>query len=258
MREFSYSIFHKLISSLSEKNKNICTFLSHLNNPRIACSILRHDVDKMPQNALDFARLEHEMGISASYYFRIVPQSFNPRIIKEIASLGHEIGYHYEDMDLCSGDLDKAYASFQKNLAKLREIAPIQTICMHGSPLSKYDNRDLWKKYDYRELGIVGEPYFDIDYSKVFYLTDTGRKWNSMDASIRDKVASSFHIEIKNTQHLIQLIREGKLPDQIMINTHPQRWNDNLLLWTRELLWQTLKNQAKKIVVKLRRDVREG
>ena len=258
MREFSYSIFHKLISSLSEKNKNICTFLSHLNNPRIACSILRHDVDKMPQNALDFARLEHEMGISASYYFRIVPQSFNPKIIKEIASLGHEIGYHYEDMDLCSGDVDKAYTSFQKNLTKLREIAPIQTICMHGSPLSKYDNRDLWKKYDYRELGIVGEPYFDIDYSKVFYLTDTGRKWNSMDASIRDKVASSFHIEIKNTQHLIQLIREGKLPDQIMINTHPQRWNDNLLLWTRELLWQTLKNQAKKIVVKLRSDVREG
>jgi len=253
MREFSYSIFHKLISSLSEKNKNICTFLSHLNNPRIACSILRHDVDKMPQNALDFARLEHEMGISASYYFRIVPQSFNPKIIKETASLGHEIGYHYEDMDLCSGDLDKAYASFQKNLAKLREIAPIQTICMHGSPLSKYDNRDLWKKYDYRELGIVGEPYFDIDYNKVFYLTDTGRKWNSMDTSIRDKVASSFHIEIKNTQHLIQLIREGKLPDQIMINTHPQRWNDNMLLWTRELLWQTLKNQAKKILVRWRR-----
>ena len=253
MRDFTLKAYTNLLKALKESSCVFYSFSAYLNESAAKVFVLRHDVDKMPQNALDFARLEHEMGISASYYFRIVPQSFNPKIIKEIASLGHEIGYHYEDMDLCSGDVDKAYTSFQKNLTKLREIAPIQTICMHGSPLSKYDNRDLWKKYDYRELGIVGEPYFDIDYSKVFYLTDTGRKWSSMDASIRDKVASSFHIEIKNTQHLIQLIREGKLPDQIMINTHPQRWNDNLLLWTRELLWQTLKNQAKKILVRWRR-----
>ncbi|HRQ68417.1 MAG TPA: hypothetical protein P5031_07620 [Candidatus Syntrophosphaera sp.] len=250
MRDFTLKAYTNLLKALKESSCVFHPFSAYLNEPAYRVFILRHDVDKMPQNALDFARLEHEMGISASYYFRIVPQSFNPKIIKEIASLGHEIGYHYEDMDLCKGDVDKSYASFQKNLAKLREIAPIQTVCMHGSPLSKYDNRDLWKKYDYRELGIIGEPYFDIDYSKVFYLTDTGRKWNSTDTSIRDKVASSFHIEIRNTQHLIQLIREGKLPDQVMINTHPQRWNDNLLLWTRELFWQTIKNQGKKIVVR--------
>lgn len=250
MRDFTLKAYTNLLKALKESSCVFHPFSAYLNEPAYRVFILRHDVDKMPQNALDFARLEHEMGISASYYFRIVPQSFNPKIIKEIASLGHEIGYHYEDMDLCKGDVDKSYASFQKNLAKLREIAPIQTVCMHGSPLSKYDNRDLWKKYDYRELGIIGEPYFNIDYSKVFYLTDTGRKWNSTDTSIRDKVASSFHIEIRNTQHLIQLIREGKLPDQVMINTHPQRWNDNLLLWTRELFCQTIKNQGKKIVVR--------
>ncbi|HOR02693.1 MAG TPA: hypothetical protein PLM19_01655 [Candidatus Syntrophosphaera sp.] len=250
MRDYTKQQYRKIVFALTRHGYQCDALINYGVTHSNKAAFLRHDVDKMPQNALDFARLEHEMGISASYYFRIVPQSFNPKIIKEIASLGHEIGYHYEDMDLCSGDLDKAYASFQKNLAKLREIAPIQTICMHGSPLSKYDNRDLWKKYDYRELGIVGEPYFDIDYSKVFYLTDTGRKWNSMDASIRDKVASSFHIEIRNTKHLIQLICEGKLPDQVMINTHPQRWNDNLLLWTRELFCQTIKNQGKKIVVR--------
>jgi len=250
MRDFTLKAYTNLLKALKESSCVFHPFSAYLNEPAYRVFILRHDVDKMPQNALDFARLEHEMGISASYYFRIVPQSFNPKIITEIAFLGHEIGYHYEDMDLCKGDVDKSYASFQKNLAKLREIAPIQTVCMHGSPLSKYDNRDLWKKYDYRELGINGEPYFDIDYSKVFYLTDTGRKWNSTDTSIRDKVASSFHIEIRNTQHLIQLIREGKLPDQVMINTHPQRWNDNLLLWTRELFWQMIKNQGKKIVVR--------
>lgn len=248
MRDFTLKVYSKLLYTLRESSYIFQTFSAHLNEPASKVFVLRHDVDKMPRNSLAFARIEHDLGIKASYYFRIVPQSFQPEIIEEIAALGHEIGYHYEDMDLGNGDVTKAWLSFQKNLAKLRELVPVQTICMHGSPLSKWDNRDLWEKHDYRELGIIGEPYFDLDYSKVFYLTDTGRNWNSVDSSIRDKVDSSFRIEIRNTQHLIQLIREGKLPDQIMLNTHPQRWNDNLLLWGRELVWQSAKNQVKKVV----------
>jgi len=58
---------------------------------------------------------------------------------------------------------------------------------MHGSPLSKYDNRCIWKKHDYRIHGIIGEPYFDQDFKKVLYLTDTGRKWDGAGVSIRDK-----------------------------------------------------------------------
>lgn len=248
MRDFSVQIYVRLLEELRQAGSQFQTYREYLKEPREKVMILRHDVDKMPLNSWEFAKLEQERRIQATYNFRIVPESFKPTIIKQIYALGHEIGYHYEDLDLCNGDVTKAWLSFQKNLAKLRELVPVQTICMHGSPLSKWDNRDLWEKHDYRELGIIGEPYFDLDYSKVFYLTDTGRKWNSADTSIRDKVDSSFRIEIENTQHLIQLIREGKLPDQMMINTHPQRWNDNLLLWGRELVWQSAKNQIKKVV----------
>ena len=67
-------------------------------------------------------------------------------------------------------------------------LSHVKTICMHGSPLSKWDNRDLWKKYDYRDFGIIAEPYFDLDFDEVFYLTDTGRSWNNSKASVRDKV----------------------------------------------------------------------
>ncbi len=69
-----------------------------------------------------------------------------------------------------------------------RKIVPVKTICMHGSPLSKYDNKELWEKYDYRDYGIIGEPYFDINFNEVFYLSDTGRSWNNSDANVRDKV----------------------------------------------------------------------
>ncbi len=59
---------------------------------------------------------------------------------------------------------------------------------MHGSPLSKFDNKKIWEKYDYRDYGIIADPSFDIDYNEVFYITDTGRSWNNSKASVRDKV----------------------------------------------------------------------
>ena len=46
--------------------------------------ILRHDVDKLPQNALRFAQIEHKLGVNGSYYFRAVPVSCDERIIKEL------------------------------------------------------------------------------------------------------------------------------------------------------------------------------
>jgi len=42
---------------------------------------------------LKMARKEAEMGITAIYYFRTHDDVFKPDIIREIADLGHEIGY---------------------------------------------------------------------------------------------------------------------------------------------------------------------
>ena len=58
---------------------------------------------------------------------------------------------------------------------------------MHGSPRSKWDSKDLWKEYNYRDYGIIGEPYFDIDFNKTAYYTDTGRMWDGEKFSVRDK-----------------------------------------------------------------------
>ena len=52
---------------------------------------------------------------------------------------------------------------------------------MHGSPLSKYNNRDLWEHYDYHSYGIRGEAFlsFEQDHDDIHYLTDTGRTWSN-------------------------------------------------------------------------------
>ena len=263
--DFVLDVFKTLLSSLLSGPYRLISFRGCLDTPADKPDkiiILRHDVDRLPQNALKMARLEHGLGIRGTYYFRVVPESFDRRVIEEIAGLGHEIGYHYEDIDLVlrgrktggkkigSEDalIEAGIESFAENLEKLREVYPVKTACMHGSPLSRYDNRLLWKKYDYRDHGIIGEPYYDIDYNQVLYLTDTGRRWNSNSVNIRDKVNSRYHHRFKATKDIIENIHS--LPPEIMFNVHPHRWHDNYALWTKEYLLQNSKNIIKYFLAK--------
>ena len=216
---------------------------------------LRHDVDLKPQNSLRTARIEKELGWKATYYFRAVPESWDDNIILEIASLGHEIGYHYESLTTCDGNLEAAYQDFCQNLEKLRALVPVSSICMHGSPKSKWDSRDLWKHYDYHALGISFEPYLDTDFSKCFYLTDTGRRWDGFKVSVRDKIPVYQEEWVEkgwvyhSTNDIIKAIGEGSLPKCLMITTHPQLWTDNTVAWLKELASQTIKNAVKWVIV---------
>ena len=251
--------------------------------------ILRHDVDKKPANSLAVARFESELGIRGTYYFRIIPESFNKDIVCEIASMGHEIGYHYEDLCLAGrkskGERRKpgingveelavvAIESFRENLEEFRKVVPITTICMHGSPMSRHDSRLIWKYYDYRELGIIAEPYFDFSLEDMLYLTDTGRRWDGSSSSIRDKVvardpgfysgwkrkpvtgsamsmterAKNFqkNFRFRKTEDILAAGRAHILPGKMLMTLHPQRWSDNYGEWLKELLAQNVKNQVK-------------
>jgi hypothetical protein len=215
--------------------------------------LLRHDVDLKAANSLATAQIEHELGIFASYYFRVVPQSNQPDIIRATAALGHEIGYHYEDMAIMQGDTTKAYAHFQQQLTYFRQFYPVRTICMHGAPTSQWDGKELWKHYDYHDLGIIGEPYFDVDFSQMFYLTDTGRCWDGYKVSVRDKIPvyqdqwNAQGLVYHSTNDIIHAAEQGSLPPCIMITTHPQRWTDRPLAWLKELIVQNAKNIIKRL-----------
>ena len=154
-------------------------------------------------------------------------------------------------MDHCRGDVDKAYHDFCKNLEKFRNLYPVKTICMHGSPLSKWDNRAIWERYDYQSLGVIGEPYYEIDFNEFAYFTDTGRRWNGHKFSVRDKVNPKYLCNFKTTRQIIENI--DKLPDKVFFTTHPERWHYSTIYWTKELVLQNLKNLAKYFLIKLRK-----
>ena len=221
---------------------------------------LRHDVDLRPLNSLRTARIEAAHGIKATYYFRCVPESYDEEVIRRIASLGHEIGYHYESLTTCLGNMEAAYADFCRNLEKLRTLTEVRSICMHGSPRSPWDSRDLWKHYDYHALGIDYEPYLDTDFSRTLYLTDTGRRWDGHRVSVRDKIPQ-FQDEWERrglvyhtTAQLIAQLTDSQSPLRtsglsLLITTHPQRWNPFGFAYVKEWGLQHLKNVVKKVLV---------
>ena len=134
MWDFTLKAYNRLLNVLQSQRYSFQT-VAHFSEIRNRKSIiLRHDVDRLPENSLKIAQLEKKLGIGASYYFRAVPESWNEGIILEIASLGHEVGYHYESLTTCWGNVEKAFIDFKRNLEKLRNLVPVSTICMHGSP----------------------------------------------------------------------------------------------------------------------------
>ena len=249
MRDFTLEIYSKLIESIAASGYTMTAYEDFVTGKTTGKQyILRHDVDDLPLQSLKTAEIEKANGARGTYYFRIVKQSNHPSIIEAIAKLGHEIGYHYEDLALAHGNFEKAYENYERNLAYFRKYYPVKTICMHGSPLSKWDNRRIWEKYSYKKDGIIAEPYFDTDFNKVFYITDTSRHWNGNEYSVRDKVQSPFKIRVESTSDLIHKIQNKELPELVMQNIHPQRWSDDMLLWTKELVLQNTKNIIKKAI----------
>lgn len=232
------------------------TLLDALKAYRFDSLVLRHDVDLLPANSLRTARMEAEKGMMGIYYFRAVPESWDEVVIRGIASLGHEIGYHYESLTTCDGDIDRAYEDFCRNLEALRKLVPVKSICMHGSPRSPYDSKEIWQKYDYHALGIETEPYLDTDFSKVFYLTDTGRRWDGYKVSVRDKIPqfqdewTARGLVFHTTNDVIDGLRQERIPKDLMVTVHPQRWNPFGFAWCKELALQNVKNIVKRLIVK--------
>ena len=251
--DFTFKIYKQLLAEMLRNGYEFQTYADFIKSPLKKSIILRHDVDDKPYNSLMFAKIQAELGIKGVYYFRAVSKSWNEFIIKEISLLGHEIGYHYENLSLKKGNYKSAIEDFEKNLKKLRQLAVVETICMHGSPISKYDSRDLWSQFSYKDYSIIAEPYFDTDFNTVFYLTDTGRTWNNKSISIRDKVDSAFKIKVSTTKDIIDLFSQGKMPNQIMFTFHPQRWNYISINWLSELIVQNIKNTVKYLILKKRK-----
>ena len=100
------------------------------------------------------------------------------------------------------------------------------------------------------------EPYLDTDFSRTFYLTDTGRRWDGYKVSVRDKIPKYQEIWVKqglsfhSTEEILAGLKNGIIPKRLMLTVHPQRWNPIGLVWCKELILQNAKNIVKLFIIK--------
>jgi len=208
--------------------------------------IVRHDVDRKPRNALQMARTEAVRGVSTTYYFRIIPKTFRPELIRQIEALDHEVGYHYEDLDSADGDIDAAHKSFERNLRRFRRLCEVDTVCMHGNPLTPHDNRDLWTgDRVYADYDLIGEAYLSMDFEDVTYFSDTGRTWEDGPLKVKDHTMGEGdkQVQVDSTWELIDLLAAGEL-DRACLLVHPNRWAGSYA----ELVAERTKDAATNVV----------
>jgi hypothetical protein len=234
MRDFSIEMLRELLTAFKEEDFLILPFerywpdRDHIDGTEKVV-LLRHDVDRLPGTALAVARMEARIGVRGSYFFRVKPWTFKTEIIREIAGLGHEIAYHYENLADAGGDPERAKRILEDCLARLREIYPVVSASMHSRAFSKWDGRTFWDRFMLSDFGLLGECYRSIDHHRYMYLADSGRNWNADRNVIWDSVDGTAPPRIdRGTRGLIGEIRAGGRITRVQLLIHPNRWPDTV------------------------------
>jgi hypothetical protein len=97
---------------------------------------LRHDIDFAPSYSLEMAELEHAAGVRSTFFVLVDGQFYNPlaseviRQIRQIHSLGHEIGLHFAVSTAVEADIGKEVA-FRLDLLSTVVGVPVRSFSQH-------------------------------------------------------------------------------------------------------------------------------
>lgn len=218
MIDFTYKVYEQLLDSILKAGYKVVTVRDYLQSDRKTLMVvLRHDVEWDPNRALAIAHLEKLHGCRSTFYFRVDTKAFNLSIMRQLQDERFEIGYHFNTLDRCKGDFQKAIALFEKELRYLREAGiDVRTVCSHGDPrvrkMGYKVNNEIFLKdpglYSRNEL--LGEAYLSINFSSLQYLSDAGVRWN----------------KVGSTRELRSKISEKKWPI-VYILVHPDYWSQS-------------------------------
>ncbi len=214
----------------AKKNDYIITSLNDWYNNYLNSNkkvlILRHDVDYDSKGAFEMYKIEKELGIKSTFYFRW--STMNSPIMKEMKKNGFEVSLHYESLasyakknnitneEQVSSEIIRQ--SFENLVLEIKEFESkywkLHTICSHGDKVNrqlKVSNHKIIRYEKLKELDILFNVY-NPDIIKKFeaYISDSSIysnfEWNHF---------GSPKTAIENGYKSICLL------------THPVHWNQS-------------------------------
>lgn len=139
--KFTYEGYGNLLDCLKNNGYEFVDYENYKQFEK--CVILRHDVDYDLQRVVKMAELEHEKGVSSTYFVLLTSDFYNlaskesEQIIKYLKKTGHSIGLHFDEKryDILTEewDKDKIIGLIQKEIKVLEEITEgkISSVSMH-------------------------------------------------------------------------------------------------------------------------------
>jgi hypothetical protein len=197
--------------------------------------ICRHDIDTDATTAKDFFEIEKQLGVKASYYFRL--STLSPELMTEIEEYGSEASYHYEEIatyckkhgikereSVCR-KMEQIQSQFIENYLSIKRKIPLKmrTVCSHGDFVNRYlkvANTELLNSDVREKCGIECETYDPII------------KENTL--SISDNCAPTFW----QNESIFAAIKRGE--KTINLLTHPRHW--------RVSYWENTKDNLHRVV----------
>lgn len=239
---FTFNQYAKLLDTFVEQGLVPFTVRDFLRAPPEEGGpfvIIRHDVEWGVKRALRMAELEAERGLCATYYFHGPHRKrvFDPEAMKRCESLGHEVGYHYETLDLTDGDFTRAEQVFAEQLKQFRDAGvTIDSVCMHGNPRKKKTtyqrNGDLFKgriPEMCERYALCGEAYESIAFDELSYASDVGIRFRNWGDSCPE---------------FARILTERNIRD-LYVLTHPDYWSGGacraFLLWSAGCLMRSIR-----------------
>ena len=221
--------------------------------------VLKHDVETDVGKAFSMAKIESKYGHRGSYYVQayLVNDDKNVALLKEMQAMGHEISYHYDVMDSCKGDIDKAITEFDDNLELFEKNGfVLKTLCQHGNPVvdrvGYTSNRDFFRNERvqklYPELSDIMVDFKRKYETEYLYFSDAGRHFQLIYDPINNDVIKSDdkNLLYKDTDELFEALSSDK---GNIISTHPHRWTKSALEYViKTFLFNVIKTMAKILI----------
>ena len=171
--EFSYDKYKEILLDFKLNKYNFVSFLNadKLENEKYV--YLRHDVDMNLKKSLDLARIEHELGVTSTWYVMPNNKLYNLmdkesiEIINELSQMGHTVGLHidasgYDTKEELEKDIIDMYEFYSKYM-------PISKTISFHVPNEKILDSDI--KID----GFINA-YEDRFYNGLTYVSDSNRR----------------------------------------------------------------------------------
>lgn len=152
--------------------------LREAESPRIE---LVHDVDFSLQPALVLAESEAKHGVCSYYFFRLFADGYNLlsgpsiRIVKQVAALGHKIGFHLESLPgVVAGSVvasRQLSEELEQNLAIVERTLgfKISYVNLHEPARTGISNKGVPPELDYS--------YSSNRFTLFRYLSDSSGRW---------------------------------------------------------------------------------